>query len=290
MFDDYFASKGVDQSQVTFDGYAPAKTLGYMLSERGLGSVNQAFEWPTKAAASAVNFASRPYDTVVGIGQNIWSAASSVVDWATSPIPAQGLERAGDKLLAQSDQQAGGLIFDVASGLITAEIGGFAVKWVGGKWVQFGGGAKATVEVPANQPVSKPPYPVSQADGDFGYLNQPGPSKPAAFFDTQASAKAFIDNGRINISDLERLVPPGTPNSFQSSATIAAGSKFQYKVNGQNIEVKWHAPDANAAERFPGSNSGSGWTAQLKIGGKLLGQDGLLYRKPSNSTHIPVDF
>ncbi|KTB73820.1 MULTISPECIES: hypothetical protein [Pseudomonas] len=71
LFDDYFASKGVDQSQVKFDGYAPAKTLGYMLSERGLVSVNQALEWPTKAAASAVNFASRPYYTVVGIGQNI---------------------------------------------------------------------------------------------------------------------------------------------------------------------------------------------------------------------------
>ncbi|WP_236473381.1 HNH endonuclease signature motif containing protein, partial [Pseudomonas syringae] len=150
LFDDYFASKGVDRSQVTFDGYAPAKTLGYMLSERGLGSVNQALEWPTKAAASAVNFASHPYDTVVGIGQNIWSAAGSGVDWATSPIPAQGLERAGDKLLAQSDQQAGGLIFDVVSGLITAEIGGFAVKWVGGKWVQAEGakeiGAHAKVD------------------------------------------------------------------------------------------------------------------------------------------------
>ena len=143
LFDDYFASKGLDKSQVTFDGYAPAKTLGYMLSERGLGSVNQALEWPTKAAAGAVNFASHPYDTVVGIGQNIWSAAGSGVDWATSPIPAQGLERAGDKLLAQSDQQAGGLIFDVASGLITAEIGGFAVKWVGGKWVQAEGIAAA---------------------------------------------------------------------------------------------------------------------------------------------------
>ncbi|MCK9697470.1 CdiA family toxin C-terminal domain-containing protein [Pseudomonas syringae] len=129
---------------MTFDGYAPAKTLGYMLSERGLGSVNQALEWPTKAAASAVNFASHPYDTMVGIGQNIWSAAGSGADWATSPIPAQGLERAVDKLLAQSDQQAGGLIFDVASGLITAEIGGFAVKWVGGKWVQAEGSVKGS--------------------------------------------------------------------------------------------------------------------------------------------------
>ncbi|KPB79949.1 Filamentous hemagglutinin [Pseudomonas syringae pv. maculicola] len=136
LFDDYFASKGVDQSQVTFEGYAPAKTLGYMLSERGVGTIKQAVEWPGKVADSVVNFVSNPIDTTLGVGQNILSAAGSGLDWAASPIPAQGLERVGDKLLAQSDQQAGGLIFDVVSGLITAEIGGFAVKWVGGKWVQ----------------------------------------------------------------------------------------------------------------------------------------------------------
>ncbi|WP_123632991.1 filamentous hemagglutinin N-terminal domain-containing protein [Pseudomonas viridiflava] len=136
LFDDYFASKGVDQSQVTFDGYAPAKTLGYMLSERGVGTIKQAVEWPGKVADSVVNFVSNPIDTTLGVGQSILSAAGSGLDWAASPIPAQGLERVGDKLLAQSDQQAGGLIFDVVSGLITAEIGGFAVKWVGGKWVQ----------------------------------------------------------------------------------------------------------------------------------------------------------
>ncbi|MDU8459885.1 hypothetical protein, partial [Pseudomonas syringae group sp. J254-4] len=113
LFDDYFASKGVDQSQVTFDGYAPAKTLGYMLSERGLGTIKQAVEWPGKVADSVVNFVSNPIDTTLGVGQNILSAAGSGLDWAASPIPAQGLERVGDKLLAQSDQQAGGLIFDV---------------------------------------------------------------------------------------------------------------------------------------------------------------------------------
>nr|WP_235658140.1 glycohydrolase toxin TNT-related protein [Pseudomonas amygdali] len=152
LFDDYFASKGVDQSQVTFDGYAPAKTLGYMLSERGVGTIKQAVEWPGKVADSVVNFVSNPIDTTLGVGQNILSAAGSGLDWAASPIPAQGLERVGDKLLAQSDQQAGGLIFDVVSGLITAEIGGFAVKWVGGKWVQAEGtAAGAKVAPPKNQ-------------------------------------------------------------------------------------------------------------------------------------------
>lgn len=80
--------------------------------------------------------------------------------------------------------------------------------------------------------------PASQADGDFGYLNQPGPSKPAAFVDAQTSAKGFINNGRISAADLERLVPRGTPNTFKSSATITDGSKFQYEWNGQNMEIK----------------------------------------------------
>lgn len=52
----------------------------------------------------------------------------------------------------------------------------------------------------------------------------------------------------------------------------------------------WHASDANAAAKFPGINLGSGWTAQIKFGNKLLGQDGNFYRNPSNITHIPVDF
>lgn len=86
------------------------------------------------------------------------------------------------------------------------------------------------------------------------------------------------------------LIPPGTPDGFKPSVNIVDGSKFNYVIGGQKVEIKWHSPDANAAAKFPDSNSASGWTAQIKIGGKLLGQDGRLYRKPTNETHIPVDF
>ncbi|WP_241088464.1 filamentous hemagglutinin N-terminal domain-containing protein [Pseudomonas viridiflava] len=134
LFDDYFALKGVDPNQVTFNGYAPAKTLGYMLSERGIGSINEAIQWPGKIVDSLAGLA-QPINTVVGAAQDIWSAANSGVEWATSPIPAQGLERLGDQLLAQSDQQAGALIFDVATGLITSVSGGIVTKWIGGRWV-----------------------------------------------------------------------------------------------------------------------------------------------------------
>jgi hypothetical protein len=73
-------------------------------------------------------------------------------------------------------------------------------------------------------------------------------------------------------------------------STIAAGSKYQYSVNGTKVEIKWHAPDAVAAQKYPGSSSGSVWTAQIKIGDKLLGSDGKLYSRPQDCTHIPVDF
>ncbi|WP_239077750.1 hypothetical protein, partial [Pseudomonas sp. 008] len=131
---------------------------------------------------------------------------------------------------------------------------------------------------------------ISKADGDFGYLNQPEPSRPPAFFDAKVYASEFMSNGRIKAADLEKLIPPGIADSFKSSATISEGSKYQYVWGGQKIEIKWHSPDTNAAAKFPESNSGAGWTAQIKIGNKLLGQDGKLYRKPSNLTHIPVDF
>ena len=101
-----------------------------------------------------------------------------------------------------------------------------------------GGGAKGTggTTVDRSGPTvaqpSKLGSPASQADGDFGYLNQPGPSKPPAFFDAQASAKGFINNGRINAADLQKLVPPGKPDLFKPSATFTDGSKFQYTLNG----------------------------------------------------------
>ncbi|MDP9514904.1 two-partner secretion domain-containing protein [Pseudomonas protegens] len=131
---------------------------------------------------------------------------------------------------------------------------------------------------------------VSQADGDFGALNQLAPINKPAFFDPKNSAAGFISNGRIKAADLEKLIPPGVPDSFKSSAMIVDGSKFQYSFGGQKVEIKWHSQDLNAAVKYPGSNSGAGWTAQIKIGNKLLGQDGNLYRKASNLTHIPVDF
>lgn len=90
------------------------------------------------------------------------------------------------------------------------------------------------------------------------------------------------------MDDLQQMIPKGVKNTFKPSQTIKQGYKYNFKINGKKVEIKWHSPDANAALKYPGSNSGSGWTAQIKVGKKLLGQDGKFYNYPSNITHIPV--
>ncbi|XYQ82031.1 hypothetical protein ACTAB8_14405 [Pseudomonas syringae] len=90
----------------------------------------------------------------------------------------------------------------------------------------------------------------SQGDNNFGYLNQPAPTSPPAFFNTLESAIGFISNGRIDESNLEKLMPPGVVDTFKASNTISDGRKYKYTWNGQKIEVKWHAPDASAAAKI----------------------------------------
>lgn len=114
-----------------------------MFFERGIGGANALIKWPGEVLGGIVSTVTHPLDALTGAAQSVWSAAGSVAGWAASPIPAQGLERVGDQLLAQSEQQAGELIFDTVSGLITTTIGGVAVKWVGGKWVRAEGSAGA---------------------------------------------------------------------------------------------------------------------------------------------------
>lgn len=102
-------------------------------------------------------------------------------------------------------------------------------------------------------------------------------------------AKLFVQGGRTSSSTLRRFIPSGAKNTFKPSGSIKSGYKYQFKVGGVKFEVKWHSPDLNAAKKFPGSNSGSMWTAQIKVKKKLIGADGKLYSKPNNETHIPID-
>ena len=106
---------------------------------------------------------------------------------------------------------------------------------------------------------------------------------------TRFTAKQLLNNGKISIDDLKNMVPKRAVNKFKPSTTIKKGSKYNFKINGTSIELKWHSPDANAANKFPGSNSANEWTAQINVENRLLGQDGKFHKNPSNLTHIPVE-
>ncbi|MCJ7957689.1 MAG: hypothetical protein MUW57_14345 [Pseudomonas sp.] len=120
---------------------------GYIASGMGAGFVDAAINWPGKVYESTVNTLTHLTD----IPGNLVQAGKNGVDWLNSPIPAQSIERAGDQLLFSTPDKLGGIVFDAATGAITAGIGGKAVEWVGGKWVASA--AKGTVtagkEIPA---------------------------------------------------------------------------------------------------------------------------------------------
>jgi hypothetical protein len=107
-------------------------------------------------------------------------------------------------------------------------------------------------------------------------------------YNPKFAVKQLLNDGTVIAEDLIKMIPKDAPNEFVPSNAIPAGYKYTHLVNGSRITIKWHGPDANAAAKFPDSNSGNGWTAQIKVGNKLLGQDGNFYSKPSNLTHIPV--
>lgn len=107
-------------------------------------------------------------------------------------------------------------------------------------------------------------------------------------YNPHEAVKSSLNGDRIDINILKAMIPNDTPNTFVPSAAIADGYKYSFDVNGTKVEIKWHSPDANAAQKYPNSNSGREWTAQIKVGNKLLGGDGKFYRKPSNITHIPL--
>ncbi|UII71742.1 hypothetical protein LVW35_00775 [Pseudomonas sp. HN11] len=117
---------GIDRSELVWTGYEPAHELGYIAGEMGAGFVDRAVDWPGKV-----------YDTIThltDIPANLLQAGKDGVNWINSPIPAQSLERAGDELIFATPDKLGGIVFDAATGAITAGVGGKAVEWIGGRW------------------------------------------------------------------------------------------------------------------------------------------------------------
>lgn len=114
-------------------------------------------------------------------------------------------------------------------------------------------------------------------------------STSLANYDPEFAAQQLLKGGKTTESALKSFVPKGTPNTFKPSSTIKNGFKYNFKVNGKKVQVKWHSTDLNAAKLYQGSNSGSGWTAQIKVGRKYLTQGGQFVKQnKSNWAHIPV--
>lgn len=136
-----------------------------------------------------------------------------------------------------------------------------------------------------------------------GATSQIGMAEPQTSlvpYDPKFAATQLLQKGTIPESNLQLLVRQSSPNEFIPSNTIADG--FKYTYTDINMQVKWHSQDLNANLLYPGSNSGSGWTTQIKVGNELLGQDGIFYNTQQlrntlpryefdrimNMTHIPV--
>ncbi len=110
----------------------------------------------------------------------------------------------------------------------------------------------------------------------------------------ETMGKLLTRNGKISEFILKRMAPAGTKNGFKPSVDIPDGYKYDIEISkifgkSSKFQIKWHAPDANALAKFPGSNAGTQWTAQLKFGNKLFDYArGILVKKPDNTTHIPL--
>ena len=117
---------------------------------------------------------------------------------------------------------------------------------------------------------------------------QSGSKTALTVYDPEYAARQMLVGGETSEDLLRSIVPKSTPNTFVPTATIKDGYKYNFSINGKKVEIKWHSQDLNAAIKYPGANSGAGWTAQIKVGNKLLTQSGRFVKKPQNYTHIPL--
>ena len=107
-------------------------------------------------------------------------------------------------------------------------------------------------------------------------------------YDPKFATKQLLESGTVSEYSLKSIIPNNVPNTFVPSSTITEGYKYKFSINDINLEIKWHSPDFRAASKYPGCNSGCGWTAQIKVDDYLLTQGGGFVIKPNNYTHIPL--
>ena len=108
--------------------------------------------------------------------------------------------------------------------------------------------------------------------------------------DAREVVSNLLDNGEINIDDLQNLVPEDVPNTFVATDTIKDGAKYEFTLaDGQKVIIRWHEPDPVAASKYPGCVSGSRYTAEIKVGNKQLKANGGWSRNQAiNDVHVPI--
>lgn len=126
------------------------------------------------------------------------------------------------------------------------------------------------------------------ADLKVGKNLESGKSTELTIYDPEFAARQLLSDGTTSEDVLRTIIPKDVPNTFVPSDTIKDGYKYNFSINGKNMEIKWHSADLNAAIKYPGCNSGSGWTAQIKVGNKLMTQAWRFIKKAKNYTHIPL--
>ncbi|EJM86718.1 DUF637 domain-containing protein, partial [Pseudomonas sp. GM67] len=216
----YFS--GVDTKQLT-TVYPPSMEPGFLAREGFTGFKDRAVAWPggvVDTAKSAWDAFSSPFDTIGAIAGGIGGIALGIKDWITSPIPSHALEREFDKVATASAQQLGGMVFDTTTGLATAYIGGKAVEWIGGKWVN----AKAPGDT------------VVRSDNDF-YSPVGGNGKPKAYINENGDLVPPNPEGTGSVQTHVR--GGGSENSPYISVTDprAASNPKNYGTHQIEIDV-----------------------------------------------------
>jgi hypothetical protein len=107
---------------------------------------------------------------------------------------------------------------------------------------------------------------------------------------TRIVVENLLENGELSLKDLQNMIPEGTPNTFNPTARIPEGAKYEFVLSdGQKATIRWHGPDSDAAIKYLNSVSGSRWTAQVKIGNKQIKVDGTWTKNQGlNEVHVPI--
>lgn len=224
------------------------------------------------ALVAAVGYGAQVYNNYQNGNSDPWTKNISA-----EPIIGGALLGAGAVIFAPAAIAAGGDVL-AGAGLLTGSTALF-----GGGMSLYGASNALANAVTNSSTVVKPSVSLSTSSTS----NSTTAIVP---YDPEFAAQQLIQNGKIPVRNMEAAIPLGTPNKFIPSKTIPEGYKYQFNLGNTPAEFKWHAPDSNALNLYgPTSYSGTRWTAQITVGGRLLGGDKRFYlTQMKNLTHIPI--